>query len=125
MTADFNRPVPEPVVLAGRAVMPASPPKMVGPGALLIAAGLFLLLVALRGEGLVFGAAALPLYCLGLLSIGVLTWWESARRRVGALPSWTSPPALIAGWSLVWIYLPSLSVFLDDNLLDDFTLLQG
>ena len=75
---------------------------------MLVAAGASLVLAALRGDGLGFGTAArLPLYCLGLLVIGVLTWWEATRRRTGVLPSWTSPPALIGAWTLAWIYVPA------------------
>jgi hypothetical protein len=41
------------------------------------------------------------------------------------LPSWTSPPALIAAWTLGWIYLPSLVPFFDHSLLADFEISQG
>ena len=96
-----------------------------GVGAVLIATGLFLVLAALSGYGLEFGTAALPLYCLGLLFIGVLTWWEASRPRAGVVPSWASPPALIAGWALGWIYAPGLASFLDNSLLDDFVAAHG
>ena len=105
--------------------MPGTLPKAVGLGAVLIAAGLFFVLAAFRGDGLGLDAPALPLYCLGLLAIGVLTWWEATRARTGALPSWTSPPALIAGWALGWIYLPALAPFFDDSLLAEFERWQG
>jgi hypothetical protein len=32
---------------------------------------------------------------------------------------------LIAGWTLLWVYLPSLAVFVDEDLLDNFTLGHG
>jgi hypothetical protein len=41
------------------------------------------------------------------------------------LPSWTSPPTLIAGWTLAWIYAPALAAFLDDRLFDSLTLAIG
>jgi len=92
----------------------------------LVAAGISLTLAALRGDGFGFGTAArLPLYCLGLLGIGVLTWWEATRRRTGVLPSWTSPPALIGAWTLAWIYVPALAAFLDDDLIDELTQAKG
>jgi hypothetical protein len=92
----------------------------------LITAGVCLVLAAFQGDGLGFGTGALlPIYCLGLLCIGVLLWWEATRRRMGVLPTWTSPPVLIAGWTLAWIYVPALAAFLDDNLLDDLTLARG
>lgn len=100
-------------------------PRMLGLAAALIAAGLLVLLAAFLGNGFDFGSAALPGYCAGVLFIGVLTWWESTRERTGVLPSWTSPPALVGGWTLGWIYAPAVAAFLDDNLLDDFTLSQG
>jgi hypothetical protein len=94
-------------------------------GAALMAAGLFVVFAAFGGDDLQFGGAALPLYCLGLLFIGVLTWWEAARPRAGVLPSWVSPPALVAGWALGWIYAPGLASLLDDDLLDDFAVAHG
>ena len=101
-------------------------PKTLGVATVFVAAGSFLLLVALRGDGLSFGTTKpLPLYCLGLLFIAALAWWEATRRRTGVLPTWTSPPALVAGWTLGWIYLPALAAFLDHDLLDDFTQAQG
>jgi len=115
-----------PVTIATPATTPGAIPRMVGPAAVLVASGALLVLAAFRGDGLGFGTTAqLPLYSLGLLFIGVLTWWEATRRRAGVLPAWTSPPALIAGWALVWIYLPALAAFLDDDLIDDFTLAKG
>ena len=101
-------------------------PAPLGLGLALAAAGLFLVLAAFRSDGLGFGAEALlPLYCLGLLSICVLIWWDATRRRMGVLPSWTSPPVLIAVWALAWIYLPALVALVDDNLLDELTLARG
>ena len=100
-------------------------PRTLGLGTALISAGLLLLLASFRGNDLDFGNAALPGYCLGLLFIGFVTWWESTRGRIGVLPAWTSPPALIAGWTLGWIYVPAVAAFVDDNLLDDFILAQG
>jgi hypothetical protein len=98
-------------------------PRALVPAAVLITAGVFLVLAAFREDGLAFGVSAqLPLYCAGLLFIGVLAWWEATRPRTGVLPSWTSPPALIAGWSLAWIYGPALAAFLDADLLDVATL---
>jgi hypothetical protein len=41
------------------------------------------------------------------------------------LPSWTSPPALIAGWALAWIYLPGVAPFFDADLFGDFERAQG
>jgi hypothetical protein len=98
-------------------------PKLFGLGAVLIAAGLLMVLAAFGGDE--FGSAALPLYCVGLLFIGLLTWWEAARPRAGVLPSWASPPALIAAWALGWIYAPGLASLLDDGLLDDFAVTHG
>jgi hypothetical protein len=100
-------------------------PNALGVGAVLMVAGASLLLAAVRGDSLRFGDGSLPLYCLGLLYVGVLTWSESTGRRTGVLPSWTSPPTLIAGWTLAWIYLPAVSAFFDDDLLGDFFLAQG
>jgi hypothetical protein len=101
-------------------------PRTFGPAVVLVAAGALFVLAAFRGDGLAFGTAALlSLYCLGLLFIGILLWWEATRRRTGVLPSWTSPPVLIAGWTLAWIYMPALVAFLDDDLLDDLTLARG
>ena len=102
-----------------------SSPTMFGVSALAFAMGLLLVLAAFLDSGSGSTDSALPLYVLGLLAIGALTWWESTRPRTGVLPSWTSPPALIAGWSLIWLYLPSLAVFMDEDLLDDFTLAHG
>jgi hypothetical protein len=96
------------------------------PAAVLVTVGSCLVLAAFRGEDLAFGGPAqLPLYCAGLLFIGALTWWEATRSHTGVLPSWTSPPALIAGWSLAWIYAPALAAFLDSSLLDVATLDKG
>jgi hypothetical protein len=101
-------------------------PKTLGAVAVLVAVGVFFLSAAFRGDGLGFATASrLPLYCLGLLFIGVLTWWEATRRRTGVLPAWTSPPALLAGWTLAWIYVPALAAFLDDSLFDNLTLARG
>ena len=101
-------------------------PAPLGLGVVLAAAGLFLVLAAFRSDGLGFGTEALlPLYCLGLLSICGLIWWDATRRRMGVLPSWTSPPVLIAGWALAWIYLPALVALVDDNLLDELTVARG
>lgn len=100
-------------------------PKTLAPALTLVAAGLILVLGAFRSDVLGFGAAVLPLYCLGLLFIAVLLWWEATRRRTGVLPTWTSPPVLIAGWTLAWIYLPALVAVLDTDLLDDLTRARG
>jgi len=98
---------------------------MFGVSAVTVAMGLLLVLAAFLDGGLGSADSSLPLYFLGLLALAALTWWESTRPRVGMLPAWTSPPALIAGWTLLWLYLPSLAVFVDEDLLDDFTLGQG
>jgi len=103
----------------------ATLPNAFGLGAALIVAGLFLVLAAFRVNGLGFENSALWLYSLGLTYIGVLTFWESTRLRAGALPSWTSPPALIAGWALAWIYAPALAPFFDSSLLGNFETTQG
>jgi len=101
-------------------------PRTFGPGAVLVTAGIVLVLAAFRGDGLGFdGAALLPLYCLGLLFIGVLLWWEATQRPTGVLPSWTSPPALIAGWAFAWIYAPAIAPFFDSSLIGDFERAQG
>jgi hypothetical protein len=101
-------------------------PGALAPAAVLITAGLILVVAAFRGDGLAFGLSAqLPLYCAGLLFIGLIAWWEATRSRTGVLPSWTSPPALIAGWSLAWIYGPALAAFLDSDLLDVATIDKG
>ena len=115
----------EQIALARRSVVPAVPGTL-GLGAVLIAAGVCLVLVAFAGDDLWFGTgASLPTYCLGLLCITVQLWWETTRRRTGVLPTWTSPPVLIAGWALAWIYVPALVSFLDDNLIDELTLTRG
>jgi hypothetical protein len=103
----------------------ATLPNAFGLGAALIVAGLFLVLAAFRVNGLGFENSALWLYSLGLTYIGVLTFWESTRLRVGTLPSWTSPPALISGWALAWIYAPALAPFFDSSLLGNFETTQG
>jgi hypothetical protein len=90
-----------------------------------IAAGIFLIVAAVGGNRGAFGERTLPLYGLSLLVIGWLTWWESTRPRAGVLPAWTSPPALIAGWTLAWIYVPSLAAFVDRDLLDEAVVRQG
>lgn len=101
-------------------------PKTLGVGSVFAAAGLLFLLAAFRGDGFAFGSESpLALYCLGLIFMAVLAWWEATRRTTGVLPAWTSPPALVAGWTLGWIYLPALAAFLDHDLLDDFTQAQG
>jgi hypothetical protein len=125
MNRTLDRRAPALAAVAGRKVIPAPLPRMFGVGAVSMAAGLSLVLAAFRGDGIWLVDSALPLYGLGLLAIGALVWWESTRPRTGPLPAWTSPPALIAGWTLAWIYLPSLAVFVDDDLLDDFTLGLG
>ena len=114
-----------PVTLARPAAAHGALPNALGLGVVLVAAGLLLVVVAFRDDGLGFGTEALlPLYCLGLLSIGMLLWWEATRQRTGVLPTWTSPPVLIAGWALAWIYVPALVAFLDDNVLSELTLAQ-
>ena len=100
--------------------------KTLGPAAVMMAAGTFLIFSAFLVQDFAFtGASQLPLYCLGLLFMGGLAWWEATRRPNGALPVWTSPPAIIAGWSLAWIYLPALVAFLDDSVIDELTRAQG
>ena len=103
----------------------ATSPNAFGLAAVLTVAGLFLVVAAFRVNGLGFENSALWLYSVGLIYIGVLTVWESTRLRVGALPSWTSPPALIAGWALAWIYGPALAPFFDASLLGAFETAQG
>ena len=98
---------------------------MISVSAVTVAMGLLLVLAAFLDGDSGSSDSSLPLYFLGLLAIGALTWWESTRPRTGMLPAWTSPPALIAGWALIWLYLPSLVVFMDEDLLDDFTLAHG
>ena len=108
-----------------RAPRAGSVPAVLGAALVLMAAGTFLLLAAISGNHVAIGDGLLPLYGLSLLPIGWLTWWESTRPRTGVLPAWTSPPALIAGWTLAWIYVPSLMAFLDGDLLDDAVARQG
>ena len=116
---------PAPVTFARRSVA-AAMPRTLGVGAVLITAGGCLLLAAFLGDDLWSGTGALlPMYCLGLLCIGVLLWWEATRQRTGVLPSWTSPPVLIGGWTLAWIYVPAGVSFLDDSVLDPLTLARG
>jgi hypothetical protein len=101
-------------------------PRTLAPAVVLTTAGSLLVLGAFLGDVLAFGPTRLlPLYCLGLVAIAGLLLWEATRRPTGVLPAWTSPPALIAGWTLAWIYLPSLVAFLDNDLLDDLTLARG
>lgn len=101
-------------------------PKTLGLAAGLVSAGVLLVLASLRGDWLETGLETqLPRYCVGLLFIGFLAWWEATRPRTGVLPSWTSPPTLIAGWTLAWIYLPALTTFFDDNLIDEITQTKG
>ena len=100
--------------------------KTLTPAAVMMAAGTLLMFAAFLVQDLAFaGASQLPLYCLGLLFMGALAWWEATRRPGGALPVWTSPPVLIAGWSLAWIYLPALVAFLDDSVVDELTRRNG
>ena len=100
--------------------------KTLGPAAAMVAAGTLLTFAAFRVQDLVVtGASQLSLYGLGLLFMGGLVWWEATRRRSDALPVWTSPPTLIAGWSLCWIYLPALVAFLDDSVIDELTRRSG
>ena len=115
VTAGVRQPGPGRITMIshGTALEPATVPATASQATLpnafglataaLIVAGLFLVVAAFRVNGLGFENSALWLYSLGLTYIGVLTFWESTRLRVGALPSWTSPPALIAGWALAWI----------------------
>jgi hypothetical protein len=118
--------VQEPVTFARSVTAHGALPKNAGLAAVLLTAGLILVIVALRGDAFAFGAAAqLPMYCLALLFMGGLTWWEASRRRSGVLPAWTSPPALIAGWTFGWIYGPALAAFLDNDLIDDLTMAKG
>src|SRR5688572_16400541 len=65
-------------------------------------------------------------YCAGTLYLALLAIMESRRSApVQALPAWLSPPALIAGWAVVWIYAPAAMAFVDDELLDDLAVAQG
>ena len=113
------------LALARRPVAPELP-RTLGLGAVLITAGVCFVLTAFFWDDLRFGRSALlPIYGLGLLAIGVLLWWEATRRRTGVLPTWTSPPVLIAGWALAWIYVPAVVSFLDDTLIDELTLARG
>jgi hypothetical protein len=115
-----------PVTLARPAASHDATLKTLGPGALLVGAGLLLLLAAFRGNSVRSDAGALlPYYCLGLIVIALLLWWEATRRRTGVLPSWTSPPAVIAAWALAWIYLPALAPFFDADLFGEFESAQG
>jgi hypothetical protein len=98
---------------------------VLGAAVVSIAAGIFLILAAVDGNRGGFGDGALPHYGLSLLPVAWLTWWESTRPRTGVLPPWTSPPALIAGWTLAWIYVPALTAFVDGDLLDDAVAKQG
>jgi len=117
---DTDRTVPRPVTLAGAGALPTT----LGMAVTLSAVGLLLVLAAVRVDWLAFDAV-LWKYCLGLLYIGALAFWESTRRRTGTLPSWTSPPALIAGWTLVWVYAPALVPFFDESLIARFEMRQG
>jgi hypothetical protein len=111
---------------ANPALAHSAMPRALAPAAVLITIGVVLVAASFRASDLASGASAqLPLYCTGLIFIGALTWWEATRSRRGVLPAWTSPPALIAGWSLAWIYGPALAALLDSDLLDVATLGLG
>jgi hypothetical protein len=90
----------------------------------MMVAGTILLLAAFGANGPRFESGLL-VYCVGLLFMSTLLWWEATWRPADVLPAWTSPPALIAAWALTWIYAPAAVAFLDRELLDDLTAARG
>jgi hypothetical protein len=98
-----------------------------GIGAVLIGAGVFVVLAAF-GAGALSPGGGLPLYAFALFYLALLLWWESVGSPPmgnGALPRWVSPPALICGWMLVLVYGPATVAFVDDRLIDEYAAGQG
>ena len=101
------------------------PMKTLGFAVALIAGGLLILLGAAGADRAASMQSDFIPYCFGVLFLMAVVGIEVTRPNSKAAPAWLSPPALLAAWTLTWIYLPALAAFFDEDLLGDIAVAQG
>jgi hypothetical protein len=103
-----------------------NPAKPLGPALALVAVGLIAVVIAVGLDTSRYLHGEFVPYCLGALYLAAVAWAEATRRTSDSgLPTWLSPPALIAGWTLLWIYGPAAAAFFDEQLFDELAIAQG